>query len=353
MSDWLLYLLIAGASAFAVSSWWGVRRLRARHSRSAVHEDSHHAGVGNQRVAVILNPVKARAPEAKAAIERACLTAGWDSPLFLETTAEDPGFTQVRSALDYKPDVVLVGGGDGTVRVVAESLAQTNVAMGLIPLGTGNLLARNLHLDVNDLHANVQTALFGQQRYIDTARMGIENSRTGHSSEHVFLVIAGIGMDAEILADTNADLKKAVGWLAYTEAGMRHLPGRRKKVSIALDDGVEQVRNIRSVLFANCGMVPGGIDFIPQAMIDDGMLDVVVMSPRSVIGWIAMYAKILFKHKRKLPIMTMYRSAKVVIKCPQPMPTQLDGDTSGEATKLTVRVEPRSLLIRVRGQLPA
>jgi diacylglycerol kinase family enzyme len=250
-----------------------------------------------------------------------------------------------------KPDVVLVGGGDGTVRVVAEALAHTGIAMGLIPLGTGNLLARNVDLDVNDLHSSVQTALFGRQRYIDTARMAIENSRTGHYSEHVFLVIAGIGMDAEVLADTNAGLKKAVGWLAYTEAGVRHLPGRRKKVSIALDGSPEQVRNIRSVLFANCGLVPGGIDFIPQAMIDDGMLDVVVMSPRSALGWLLMYVKIMFKHSGKLPIMTVYRSVKVVIKCPEPMPTQLDGDTSGEATQLTVQVEPRSLLVRVKGQV--
>ena len=350
MSDWLLYLLSAAALAFAVSSWWGVRKLKALHIRSAVAEDAHEADLGHQRVAVILNPVKARAPEAKAAIQRACLAAGWDDPLFLETTMEDPGYTQARAALDYKADVVLVGGGDGTVRVVAESLAHTGVAMGIIPLGTGNLLARNLDLDVNDLHSNVQTALFGQQRYIDTARMGIENSRTGHYSEHAFLVIAGIGLDAEILADTNDGLKKAVGWLAYTEAGMRHLPGRRRKVSITLDDGPEQARNIRSVLFANCGLVPGGIDFIPQAMIDDGMLDVVVMSPRSALGWIIMYGKVLLRHRGNLPIMTMYRSGKIVIKCPEPMPTQLDGDTSGEATKLTVRVEPGSLLIRVKGQ---
>lgn len=220
--------------------------------------------------------------------------------------------------------------------------------MGLIPLGTGNLLARNVDLDVNDLHGNVQTALFGRQRYIDTARMAIENSRTGHYSEHIFLVIAGIGMDAEVLADTNDGLKKAVGWLAYTEAGVRHLPGRRKKVSIALDGNPEQVRNIRSVLFANCGLVPGGIDLIPQAMIDDGMLDVVVMSPRSALGWLLMYVKIMFKHSGKLPIMTVYRSGRVVIKCPEPMPTQLDGDTSGEATQLTVQVLPRSLLVRVK-----
>jgi diacylglycerol kinase (ATP) len=350
MNDWLLYLLSAAALAFAVSSWWGVRKLKALHVRSAVHEDAHEAGLSHQRVAVILNPIKARAPEAKAAIQRACLAAGWDDPLILETTAEDPGHSQAQAALDYKADVVLVGGGDGTVRVVAESLAHTDVAMGLIPLGTGNLLARNVDLDVYDLQASIQTALFGQQRYIDTARMRIENSRTGHSSEHAFLVIAGIGMDAEILADTNDGLKKAVGWLAYTEAGMRHLPGRRRKVSVSLDDNPEQVRNIRTVLFANCGLVPGGIDFIPEAMIDDGMLDVVVMSPRSAIGWLAMYAKILFKHKGNLPIMTMYRAGKIVIKCPEPMPTQIDGDTSGLATKLTVRVAPRSLLIRVKGQ---
>jgi diacylglycerol kinase (ATP) len=349
MSDLILYVLIAVALAFAISSWWGVRRLKALHVRSAVGGEAHEAGLSQQRVAVILNPIKARAGETKATIQRACLTAGWEEPVFYETTVEDPGFSQVQAALALKPDVVLVGGGDGTVRVVAESLTRTGVAMGLIPLGTGNLLARNVDLDVNDLHGNVQTALFGHQRHIDTARMSIENSRTGYSSEHVFLVIAGIGMDAEVLADTNAGLKKTFGWLAYTEAGMRHLPGRRKKISISFDGSPDQVRNIRSVLFANCGLVPGGIDFIPQAMIDDGMLDVVVMSPRSAIGWLLMYVKIMFKHSGKLPIMTVYRSGRIIIKCPEPMPTQLDGDTAGEATKVTVQVEPRSLLIRVKG----
>jgi diacylglycerol kinase (ATP) len=348
MSDLFLYILIAGALAFAISSWWGVRSLKALHARSPVREDPHAHGLERQRVAVVLNPVKAKAAEARATIQRACLTAGWEAPRFYETTVEDPGHSQVRDALAYGADVVLVGGGDGTVRVVAESMAHTGVAMGIIPLGTGNLLARNVHLDLYDLRGNVQTALFGHQRFIDTARMGIENSQTGRSSNHAFLVIAGIGMDAEVVGDTSDGLKRAVGWLAYTEAGVRHLTGRRKKVSISLDDQPEQTRKIRSVLFANCGLVPGGIDLIPQAMIDDGMLDVVVMSPRSAVGWLAMYAKIVFKHKRHLPVMSVYRSGKVVIKCPEPMPTQLDGDITGEATKVTVQVDPGSLLIRVR-----
>ncbi|WP_115788187.1 diacylglycerol/lipid kinase family protein [Arthrobacter silvisoli] len=349
MGDWILYAVLAGGMVvFLVSSWWGVRRLKARHSRSAVRGESHKPMPGAQKVAVVLNPVKGHSQEARREIADACELAGWDAPVFFETTAEDPGHAQARAALDYGADVVLVGGGDGTVRVVAEALAGTATPMGLVPLGTGNLLARNLDLDVSDLRGNVHTALFGHQRYIDTARMGITNSHTGESSEHVFLVIAGMGLDAEVVGDTNAGLKKAVGWLAYTEAGVRHLPGRRKRVTISLDGEPEQVRKIRSVLFANCGLIPGGIDFIPEAMIDDGMLDVVVMSPRSAIGWLAMYAKVLFKHNRNLPVMNFYRSGKVVIRSSEPMATQLDGDPAGVATEVTVKVEARSLLVRVR-----
>jgi len=347
MSDWILYVILAGGVAFAVSSWWGVRRLRARHIRSAVREDTHKPEPGHQKVAVILNPVKHKSHEARQAIIDACELAGWDSPKFFETTVEDPGYGQSRQALEYGADVVLACGGDGTVRVVAESLAHKGVAMGLIPLGTGNLLARNVELDVSDIADCIQIALFGHQRFIDTASMGIDNSITGESSTHTFLVIAGMGLDAEVVGDTKEDLKKTVGWLAYTEAGVRHLPGRRKRVTITMDDQPEQARKIRSVLFANCGLIPGGIDFIPEAMIDDGMLDIVVMSPRSAFGWIAMYTKILFKHKRNLPVMNFYRSGKVTIRSQEPMATQLDGDPAGEATEVTVQVQPGSLLVRV------
>jgi diacylglycerol kinase family enzyme len=347
MSDWILYVILAGGVAFAVSSWWGVRRLKARHIRSAVREDAHKPNPGDQKVAVILNPVKNNAEVARNAIIDACELAGWDAPRFYETTVDDPGYGQSRQALADRADVILACGGDGTVRVVAECLAHKNVAMGLIPVGTGNLLARNVDLDVTDMEGCIQTALFGHQRYIDTATMAISNSITGHASTHTFLVIAGMGLDAEVVGDTREDLKKTVGWLAYTEAGVRHLPGRRKRVSITMDDEPEQARKIRSVLFANCGLIPGGIDFIPQAMIDDGMLDIVVMSPRSAFGWLAMYTKILFKHKHNLPMMSFYRSGKVTIRSQEPMATQLDGDPSGEATKVTVQVEPASLLVRV------
>lgn len=349
MSDWILYAILAAGLIFALSSWWGVRKLKAKHTRSAVQEPAHVPDISEQKVAVVLNPIKNRADETRMAITAACLRAGWQPPRFFETTPDDPGYGQSKMALEYGADLVLVCGGDGTVRVVAETLAETDVPMGMVPLGTGNLLARNIDLDVSNLENCIDVALFGHQRYIDTAKMRIENGITGESSEHSFLVIAGMGLDAEVVSDTNDDLKKTVGWLAYTEAGVRHLPGRRKRVTISLDDEPVQVRKIRSVLFANCGLIPGGLDFIPDAMIDDGVLDVVVMSPRSAIGWVAMYAKVLFKHNRNVPVMNFYRSGKVDIRSTEPMATQVDGDPAGEATSVTVQVKPKSLLVRVRG----
>ncbi|WP_077488259.1 diacylglycerol kinase family protein [Sinomonas mesophila] len=339
-------LLVAGG--FAVASWWGVRRLAEQHARSAVAEPATAPAPGPQQIAVVLNPVKDRAQEARVLVEAACRGAGWPAPLVFETIATDPGHSMVRDAIAAGADVVIACGGDGTVRVVAEGLAGTDVPMGLVPLGTGNLLARNLDLDVTRLAHCVHTAVFGRQRRIDTASMRLANSETGEVSTHTFLVIAGVGMDAEVLGDMNEDLKKAVGWIAYTEAGIRHMPGRaRKRVEIALDGADFQARRVRAVLFANCSKLPGGVDFIPEAYIDDGVLDVVVMSPRSLIGWVSMYVKVLVQHKRQLAVMASYGAREVTIRSAEPIQTQVDGDVTGAATEIRVEVHPANLLVRV------
>ncbi|GAB3268901.1 diacylglycerol kinase family protein [Sinomonas notoginsengisoli] len=347
MRGWIIASAVAAAGGVAVASWWGVRRLQVQHARSAVGEPAVAPPPGPQQVAVVLNPIKYRAHEARMLIEAACRGAGWPEPLIFHTTKADPGHTAARRAVEAGADVVIPCGGDGTVRVVAEVLAGTDTAMGLVPLGTGNLLARNLDLDVTHLTRCVYTAIFGRQRRIDTGTMTL-TAPDGETSTHTFLVIAGVGMDAEILNDTSEDLKRVVGWMAYTEAGIRHMPGqRRRRVEISLDDADFQTRRVRSVLFANCSKLPGGVDFIPDAYIDDGILDVAIMSPRSLIGWVAMYVKIMVQHKRQLPVMQFYGARKVSIRVPEPIQTQADGDVVGPATQVDVEVHPASLLVRV------
>ncbi len=343
----LVTVIVLAVLLIAVFSWLGVRKLAQKHTRSSVADSPHKIHLAKQQVVFIYNPTKNGAGAAKTLITRSVSKADWPSPIFMETTAEDPGYAMARAALAAKADVVIVGGGDGTVRAVAQTLRHTEVPLGIIPLGTGNLLARNLKLDVTDIAGSVQIALFGHQRHIDAGMMELEDGITGSVSKHSFMVIAGLGMDAEVMNDTNSKLKEHVGWLAYSEAGLRHMAGRRKKVSIALDDEPTQQRKVRSVMFANCGLLPGGIDFVPNALIDDGVLDVVVISPRSAFGWVAMAGKVVFQHKNRLPVIDFYRSQKLTIRTVMPVETQVDGDPSGPATQVKVSVEPKAVLVRV------
>lgn len=348
MTTEILIIIIVAVIVITVAlSWLGVRKLGQKHTRSAVAESPHKVSASLQRVAFIYNPTKNGAQDAKTLLLRSTTLAGWPEPLFLETTAADPGYSMARAALDAKVDVVIAGGGDGTVRAVGQELRHSGVPLGIIPLGTGNLLARNLSLPIADIAANVQVALFGHQRHIDAGFIELENGVTGTVAKHSFMVIAGLGFDAEVMNDTKSKLKDTVGWLAYSESGLRHLPGRRKKISIALDDQPAQQRKIRSVLFANCGLLPGGIDFVPNALIDDGILDIVVVSPRSAIGWMAMVGKVVFQHKNRLPVIDFYRSQKLVIRTVMPVETQVDGDPTGEATVVKVNVEPKAVMVRV------
>ncbi len=342
----------ASAAVASIQSYWSVRRLHQTRTPTASVNEPVPVGGGPQRVALILNPIKLQAAAARALVEQACSDAGWIPPLVLETTIEDPGTGQAEQALAAGADLVIAAGGDGTVRAVAQALAHRPAALGLLPLGTGNLLVRNLGLPYNDVVGCLRLALHGCERRIDMARITLRNDHTAMTSEYPFLVMGGIGFDASVMADAKTDLKEKYGWLAYSEAGMRHLPGRRRRITISLDGEPPQTRKVRSLLVANCGKLPAGVDFVPAARIDDGFLDVVVLSPRSLIGWTMMAAKILLRHRGGTPVISYYRAREVSVWSGEPIATQLDGDASGSITSMTARVDPGALLVRVPPPVP-
>ncbi|EMR00020.1 diacylglycerol/lipid kinase family protein [Paeniglutamicibacter gangotriensis] len=341
----LIALISAGAAGTAATiSWLSVRRLvdRNRPTTLAPVVD----GVSSARkVALVINPSKSGTDEAISAVKHVCAEAGLAEPLVLESTVEDAGQGAAHRALEAGCDLIIAAGGDGTVRAVAEVLRDTEATLGLIPLGTGNLLARNVEVPLEDIGTAALGAVRGPVRTIDTGSITLEHV-DGHTSEHAFLVIAGVGTDADVMDDTNEDLKAKVGWLAYSEAGFRHLPGKRKKISIALDGGNEQTRSVRSVLFANCGKLQG-LDLVPEAKIDDGVLDVVMLSPRSAAGWAWIFLKTAFRARGTIPVMGFYPSATLAVRCHEPMNTQIDGDGTGLVNGLRVEVRPGSLKIRV------
>src|SRR4051812_3339427 len=211
-------------------------------NNTATPETSVNAA--SKRAAVVINPAKSVGPALKGAIFRLCETQGWAEPLWFETTVEDPGAGQAREALEAGVDVVIAAGGDGTVRCVAEVLAGTGTPMGLVPLGTGNLLARNLGVDITDPVSACFDVLNGSDRSVDVVKATLDRS----DDEQVFLVMAGLGYDAAIMADTVDVLKDRMGWLAYVEAGIRKLPGKPVKATISVDGGHPVHRRVRSVM---------------------------------------------------------------------------------------------------------
>ena len=172
-------------------------------------------GTGRHEVALVLNPIKTNAGQVRRELERLAAAEGLGEVLVLETQEDDPGTAMARQALDAGARLVIAAGGDGTVRTVAEQLAGTDVALGVVPLGTGNLLARNLDLPINDVEQCLRIAVGGRQRRIDTVDVRFTHE-DGRVTRQTFTVIGGAGYDADIMGDTKDELKDLAGWLAYS-----------------------------------------------------------------------------------------------------------------------------------------
>ncbi|MFD1212153.1 diacylglycerol/lipid kinase family protein [Arthrobacter sp. GCM10027362] len=301
------------------------------------------AGTEPQRAAVVFNPSKKVDLDLYALVAKICSDEGWDEPLWLETTVEDPGQGMTRQALDAGADLVIAAGGDGTVRCVSEVLAGTDTPLGLLPLGTGNLLARNLDIGINDPQSAVLDALKGTERHIDVVHINVDHAQ----DSHVFLVMAGIGFDAAIMGDTRDDLKDKVGWLAYVDAGIRNLPGKPARTRISIDGEKPFYRRVRSVMGGNCGKIMGGLEIFPGARLDDGLLEIMTVAPRGKLGWLGVIAGLLRRGKGNSPSLEYFQCEAAEIQAMMPQEIEIDGDPLGKGTHLSLRVQPRSLRIRM------
>jgi diacylglycerol kinase family enzyme len=300
-------------------------------------------------VAVIVNPTKFASTDAvRRQVTTLCRDHGWAEPLWLETTPEDTGHGQTVQALAAGVDLVCPLGGDGTVRQVAEVLVGTGVPIGLLPGGTGNLFARTLALPIDDLPRALRVALTGTPRAVDVGRVAFDVSgEDEHPRELVFLVMAGLGFDAAMMEGAPERLKARVGWLAYAVSGLRNLRAPDVRVRVSVDDEPSFRRRVRTVLVGNSGTLTGGIVLMPEAEVDDGWLDAVAMSPRGVLGWAVVAARVLTKggHAR----VEHLRCRRLEVLTDRPQQGQLDGDTVGLVRAMRARVDPGALLV----QMPA
>jgi diacylglycerol kinase (ATP) len=294
----------------------------------------------SRRCAVIYNPTKV-SDKFHVLVEESLQRNGWGNTLWLETSAEDPGRAMTKQAVAEQVDLVIGAGGDGTIRYVADSLAHTGIPMGLVPAGTGNLLARNLDLPLEELDA-IEVALGGQVRQIDLVKITVDNRAPEH-----FAVMAGIGIDAMIMDETDEDLKDKVGSAAYFVAAAKALGRLPIRLTVQLDGNRSVRRHAMLCVIGNVGTLRGNIVLIPGASPDDGLLDLYIASPRRFRHWVKVALRLLTRRAKKDDQVDQYTAKRVRITIDGKDDYQLDGDIVGESTTLDAEIQPGALAICV------
>ena len=322
-------------------------------------ESTTAVATGIRIAAVVYNPIKVDLDAIKSVMAIEQQAAGWGETLWFATTEEDPGQGATEKALAEGASMIVVAGGDGTVRAVAEAVQDQDVVLALLPSGTGNLLARNLDLPLDDLEASLHSAFTGEDRKIDR---GIVEIRRADSKidKHAYVVMAGFGLDANMLAKTDDELKAKIGWLAYLKALTLALRDTDLlHLRYTLDSG--GVRSVRAhtVIVGNCGTLQGNVRILPDAEVDDGRFDIALLRPETLITWVQTLVKMawengVLRHTRvgrslrtDVDALEYLKGERFTVKLSRAEKIELDGDEFGETVGIRTWIEPGALTIRV------
>lgn len=286
--------------------------------------------------AVIYNPVKVVGIETfRGLVQQTLDEYGYERVVWLPTEADDPGVAMARRALEADVDVVLVAGGDGTVRVVLGEFADTGQKVAVLPSGTGNLLAKNLDIPL-DVEQSLRLGLEKEPTAIDLIEVDLPDG------VQFAAVLAGVGIDANIMDDTDEGLKKAIGPAAYVVAGARHLDAKPMQVRFTVDDEEPVEVEASLVSVGNVGEIEKGVSIMPHASARDGKLDVLVATPSTRLDMAQMITDVLLEANDGRNI-ARYTGTRLRLEVPGGGACQIDGDVVGDITEATFQVRPQAV----------
>lgn len=292
------------------------------------------------RALLIFNPVAARHdPAVLRAVRRVFTHEGWQLDVAGTTRAGDAAVL-ARDGADDAVDLIAVYGGDGTTMQAVGGVVGRGVPIGLIPGGTGNVLAGNLRLP-RAPEAAARVAVHGVPRRID---LGVVHRSDG---PRYFAVACGTGFDAALMAATTDEAKRRWGVGAYvvrTLEALGDLRGVRHRIDV---DGTTIETDAVMVIVANCReYVPPFFALRDRIRVDDGVLDVVAVNARSVLEGVGVAWRFLVGATEESALIRYARGAHVTVETAEPRPVQLDGELTGE-TPFTARVVPAAIEVIV------
>ena len=275
---------------------------------------------------------------------------GWEITL-RETRGRGDATTYARETVAAGFQAVIVVGGNGTINEAVNGLAGSDVALGVLPMGTGNVWAAEIGLLPTptplyrpDLLASARTLTEGQTHRIDLGRAG----------DRYFLLWAGVGIDAQVTREVETELqamKRRLGPWAYALASLTiawRFVGTRATLLI---DGRKVRHRVILVLISNAQLYAGTARVAARARLDDGLLDVCCFKGHGFLTTLRHLASVVTRHHLRDPQVEYYHARRITIHTSRPLPVQVDGDPIG-ATPMAFEVVPKALKVIVPPNVP-
>ena len=280
------------------------------------------------------------------ALRSALADLGHADPPWYEVPKSRKAPKKIRKLVrDDGVDRVLVWGGDGTVRRCIQTVIddELDASIGILPAGTGNLLAHNLDIPI-ELRGAVEVAVQGEPRAIDVGKM----------NDLYFAVMAGTGFDALMIRDADEKaLKERFGRMGYVWAGMKNLNVSPAQAEIEIDGLPWYKGDASCVILANVGTIVGGVQAFPDASPTDGRLEVGVVQARSKKDWAKLMSSALARRATESALTETTTAERVSIKLDRTFPWEVDGGDQDRTKKFKVQVVPGAVRICQPRSAPA
>jgi YegS/Rv2252/BmrU family lipid kinase len=267
-------------------------------------------------------------------LRRRITDEGVQKLLWYEVPKSKKAGKQARRAVQEGAELVFVWGGDGMVQRCLDALAGSTAVVAIVPAGTANLLAGSLDIPA-DVQQAVRIGFAGRRHRLDLGKV---------NGEH-FAVMAGVGLDAQMLADSDRSAKERAGRLAYFWSALRHTRDASTPVRIRIDGRPWFSGEVSCVLLGNVGTIAGGIQVFDDARPDDGWLEVGVATASGTVQWARTMARMVAGRSDRSPFVRITRARRVDVKLGKPLAYELDGGVRKATRRLKVRLVPAAVTV--------
>jgi diacylglycerol kinase (ATP) len=282
---------------------------------------------------------------------------GWEIAAVEETRGSGDATTFARKAVAEGCDAIFVAGGDGTFAETVDGLVNTEMALGVLPGGTGNVFARQLNLPVpGGLHPrpiteSMRLLLAGQVRRVDVGRI---TPRGADAPARHFICWGSVGFDAQVnrAVEETPERKKRLGPGATVVTSFLTLRDFAGTSAVVRIDGHRVSRRMVMLTASNIQLYGIIFRMAQNAVMDDGFLDIYCFQGSSPLRILAHVVNILISQHIQDPRVDIYRARRVEIRTYRPLPVQVDGDYIGN-TPIVIEVVPRAINLMVPPNAPA